>query len=82
MDTPQFQRLRHIRQIQACHFVYPCAQHTRFEHSLGTYHLAGVLTRKFRAKQPELGLSDADIELVQMAGDWQMADVLKRKSNR
>ena len=40
MDSPQFQRLRNIRQLGMCHYVFPGANHSRFEHSLGTYHLA------------------------------------------
>ena len=33
--NPAFQRLRRIRQLSSTHLVYPGAQHTRFEHSLG-----------------------------------------------
>ena len=40
LDTPQMQRLRGIRQLGAAHYVYPSAQHTRFEHCLGTLWMA------------------------------------------
>src|ERR671914_2144272 len=41
VDTPIFQRLRRIRQLAGAHLVYHSAQHSRFEHSLGTMHVAG-----------------------------------------
>lgn len=41
IDSPQFQRLRYLHQLGTCHFVFPSATHTRFEHSIGTYYLTG-----------------------------------------
>ena len=42
IDTPPFQRLRQIHQLQSAWIVYPGAEHTRFQHSLGTMHLCGI----------------------------------------
>jgi len=43
IDSFPFQRLRRIRQLAGAEYVYPGANHTRFEHSLGVMHLAGRL---------------------------------------
>jgi HD superfamily phosphohydrolase len=50
LDTPAFQRLRRIKQLSGAHLVYPCAQHSRFEHSLGTMHIAGYAAETLLAK--------------------------------
>lgn len=42
IDSQPFQRLRRIRQLAGAHLVYPSAQHSRFEHSLGAMHIAGL----------------------------------------
>ena len=42
IDSNVFQRLRRIKQLAGAHIVYQAAQHSRFEHSLGTMHVAGL----------------------------------------
>ena len=45
IDTPWVQRLRRIFQLQSARWVFPTAEHTRFQHSLGTMHVASCLKR-------------------------------------
>jgi HD superfamily phosphohydrolase len=68
IDTPEFQRLRYIHQTGALFFVFPTANHSRFEHSVGTYHLAKSFITSLQTKQPELKISDKLILLVSLAG--------------
>ncbi|XP_061082920.1 deoxynucleoside triphosphate triphosphohydrolase SAMHD1-like, partial [Conger conger] len=68
IDTPQFQRLRHLKQLGATDFVFPGACHTRFEHSIGVCYLAGELINALKQRQPEQNITENDILCVQIAG--------------
>ncbi|MBI5223818.1 HD domain-containing protein [Candidatus Micrarchaeota archaeon] len=46
IDCSDFQRLRRIKQMSVANLVYPGANHTRFEHSLGTAHLSFAICKK------------------------------------
>lgn len=50
IDSKIFQRLRDLSQLGTCKFVFPNANHTRFEHSIGTYHIASRLLEKLPQK--------------------------------
>src|SRR5215203_3702913 len=50
IDSAEFQRLRRIRQLGLAHFAYQAAEHSRFTHSLGTFHLATRILAKLQSK--------------------------------
>ena len=60
LDSPPVQRLRYIRQLGFSYLVYPGANQTRFEHSLGAMHLAGMMSR-------QLGISRGEHLLIMIA---------------
>ena len=66
IDTVEFQRLRHIKQLGLVQFTYPSAAHSRFEHSLGVMHLAGIVADELSRHGADI--SQREKELLQLAG--------------
>jgi len=50
IEHPWFQRLRRIRQLGMTHYVYPGANHTRFQHAIGAMYLMGLAIEEIRSK--------------------------------
>jgi HD superfamily phosphohydrolase len=73
IDAPWVQRLRRIFQLQSARWVYPSAEHTRFQHSLGTMHLAGAFAEQLypslsKVEKRELPSPYYIEELLRLAG--------------
>ena len=78
--TQEFQRMRSIKQLGLCHLVFSGATHTRFEHSIGVYHLAGKILEKIYRQHPnneyiiielsnnKMKLDNKIIECIKIAG--------------
>lgn len=65
MDTPEFNRLRRIKQLGLAHYVYPSATHTRFEHCVGVMCIAGKVIDNLNQ---DILITQREKELVQLAG--------------
>jgi HD superfamily phosphohydrolase len=61
INTPEFQRLRRIRQLGFSEFVFPGATHTRFSHSIGVYHTARQLIKVIEKLAPKQNRKKAEI---------------------
>ncbi|XP_046843284.1 deoxynucleoside triphosphate triphosphohydrolase SAMHD1-like [Xenia sp. Carnegie-2017] len=69
INTPQFQRLKDIKQMGICHFIYPGATHDRFQHSLGTSHLCGELIDRLKElHRKEYEITDEESLCIKIAG--------------
>jgi len=64
VQEPHFQRLRFIHQLGTTDWVYPSAVNSRFEHSLGVFHLASIVVNRIHKY---LHPSDHDIEIFKVA---------------
>lgn len=60
IDSPNFQRLRHVKQLGLGDFIFPGAVHSRFNHSLGCCYVASQIAHK-------IGLADEERQLVMIA---------------
>ncbi len=67
LDTPVMQRLRYVRQLGLAFLVYPGATHSRFEHALGAYHLAGLALRLLSEHDDAAASTPRDHALIRAA---------------
>jgi hypothetical protein len=64
IDTYPMQRLRRLRQLAGSEYVYPGANHTRFEHSLGVMYLAGQVLENPRISRI---VNDEEVDLCRIS---------------
>ncbi len=67
VDCEEFQRLRYIKQLGVCHYVYPSANHNRFEHSLGVYHLTKIFINNLKENSEDIDFNERHLELICIA---------------
>ena len=64
IEHPYFQRLRGIRQLGLTNFVYPGANHTRFQHAIGATHLMGSAIQIIRSKGHDISEEEAEAATI------------------
>ena len=66
IDNSIFQRLRNLHQLGVCYLIFPNANNNRFEHSIGTYYLAGLLIEKLikNSNNEEINKSLLEIQFI------------------
>jgi HD superfamily phosphohydrolase len=62
VNAKEFQRLRRIKQLATASQVFPNATHTRFAHSIGTYHIMKKIISHFQQIFSELNINGADMD--------------------
>lgn len=65
VEHPLMQRLTRIKQLGLTSMVYPSAQHTRFQHSIGAFHLMSEAVTSITQKGTNI--SDDETEAVEAA---------------
>ena len=89
IDATEFRRLAHISQLGLVALVYPAANHTRFEHSLGVYRMALLFLRRLAGDErfaAAITVDDAELLIVAALlhdlGHWPFCHPIERKQSR
>ncbi len=64
IEHPWFQRLRNIKQLGLTSFVYPGANHSRFQHGLGALHLMNMAIATLRSKEVKISPAEEEATLI------------------
>ena len=69
IDTPEFQRLRRIKQLSVADSIFPSAGHTRFSHCIGTFYVMGLIIDHFESSfnEMDIRINEEDKETALLA---------------
>ena len=88
IEHPDFVRLSKIRQLGFVHYVFPGASHTRFEHSIGAYHLSVLMLQRLvlNPATPPISREEACLflaaSLLHDIGHYPLAHLVGNRSTR
>ena len=65
---PLFKRLHSVSQLGLVNWIFPCALHTRYTHSLGVMHVAGQMASNINSNVGYQFFDESDIQIIRLAG--------------
>lgn len=65
---PIFKRLHNLSQLGLVNWIFPCALHTRYTHSIGVMHVAGEMAKHININMNEAFFNDSEIQILRLAG--------------
>lgn len=68
IDNPVYQRLRFVKQMGTSNYVFPGANHSRFEHCIGVGYLSRKMLNYLKKQQPELEITKNDLRNITLGG--------------
>jgi HD superfamily phosphohydrolase len=74
IDNRYFQRLNKLKQLGTCDMIFPGAKHTRFEHSIGTYYLAGRVTARIKESSDPCKIAEWLEMIPELKSHYEMED--------
>ena len=66
IETREFQRLKSIKQLGLSYMVFPTTEHSRYMHSIGTYHLGCIMISNL-IKKENVNFNSKDIQALKIA---------------
>ena len=65
---PIFKRLHNLSQLGLVNWIFPCALHTRYVHSIGVMHIASEMAKHININMKETFFSDSEIQILRITG--------------
>jgi HD superfamily phosphohydrolase len=70
IDNRYFQRLKGLKQLGTCEYIFPGATHTRFEHSIGTYYLADRITTRIKSASDNCKMMEWLVKIKELESQY------------
>lgn len=67
-ELPIFKRLHNLSQLGLVNWIFPCALHTRYIHSIGVMHIAGEMASRININMGEDFFCDSEIQILRLTG--------------